>query len=119
MKFALLALVGVAVASQDFQEEDDNQMVELDAEMDMGQGTDDSESEEEEASKYTAKEQTRATAHVKDPNVKARFEYARDKCKNVPDKQKKACFKRNWRLYKPSHNNTIHDYRARAHRKCW
>ena len=124
MKFALIAaLMGATLAStyedEDNQEalaEDDDQ--EDDTVQNLAQESD-SESSEEEASKYTGKEQSKASSHVKDPNVKARFEYARDACKTVPDKKKKACFTRNWRLYKPAHNNTIHDYRARAHRKCW
>ena len=83
------------------------------------QYADSAEESEEEAPKYNAKEQEKATKYTKTPANKARFEYARDACKNTKQKQRKACFTRNWRLYKPHLKNTVHDYRARAHRKCW
>ena len=80
---------------------------------------DESSSSEEPAAKYTPRQQKSAKERVRDPLIKARFEYARDACKNKADHKKKACFKRNWKLYKPHQKNTIHDFRARTHRDCW
>ena len=117
MKFALIAALMGATLVEAYETEEST-LVQRDARA-LAQQESDDESSEEEASRFTAKEQGRAKSHVADPNVKARFEYARDKCKNVPEKKKKACFNRNWRLYKPQHKNTIFDFRARTHRKCW
>jgi hypothetical protein len=80
---------------------------------------DDSDSSEEPASKFTPRQQKSAKSRVRDPLIKARFEYARDQCKNKKPAAKKACFQRNWKLFKPHQKNTIHDFRARTHRACW
>ena len=84
-----------------------------------GEYVDSADESEEEAAKYNKKEQEQSKQYAANPTNKARFEYAKDACKSVKPKEKKACFTRNWRLYKPQHSNTVHDFRARAHRKCW
>jgi hypothetical protein len=57
---------------------------------------------------------------VKDPNVRARFKNATDKCKGHSNPKKRyACFKRNWNLFKPHRQNKLNDLRARAQRACW
>lgn len=88
------------------------------AEQQYYENSDDEETEEE-AARFPAKEQGWSKKYAAHPHNKARYEFAKDACKNVPEKKRKACFTRNWRIYKPAHSNTIHDFRARAHRKCW
>ena len=80
---------------------------------------DEESSSEEPAAKYTPRKVASAKSRVKDPLIKARFHYAKDKCKAVKESKKKDCFKRNWKLYKPHQKNTIHDFRARVQRACY
>ena len=57
---------------------------------------------------------------VKDPNVRARYMNAMDKCKGHSSAKKRySCFKRNWDLFKPHRQNHLNDVRARTHRACW
>jgi hypothetical protein len=57
---------------------------------------------------------------VKDPNVRARYKNAMDKCKGHSNEKKRyKCFKRNWDLFKPHRKNLLNDLRARTHRACW
>jgi hypothetical protein len=57
---------------------------------------------------------------VKDPNVRARYKNATDRCKGHSNPKKRyQCFKRNWNLYKPHRQNKLNDLRARAQRACW
>ena len=57
---------------------------------------------------------------VKDPNVRARYMNAMDKCKGHSSAKKRySCFKRNWNLFKPHRQNHLNDLRARTHRACW
>lgn len=51
--------------------------------------------------------------------LKARYNYARDKCKYKKPDAKKDCFIRNWRLYKPDRKNKLADFRARTQRACY
>ena len=141
MKFSIIALSATAAAGKlndeellelgqyelvqkmahiNYQEPISNQISHVQAKQD-GQFYDNSDDEEteEEAARFSRKEQDKAKKYAAHPHNKARFEFAKDACKNVPEKKRKACFTRNWRLYKPHHSNTIFDFRARAHRKCW
>jgi len=140
MKFAVLALLGVVAAhnDEDYWEWINDALAEVEAppaakkavvkakkpEKQLPAVTqeeldDESSESEEPAAKYTPRQQKSAKSRVRDPLIKARFEYARDACKTKPDRKKKDCFKRNWKLYKPHQKNTIHDFRARTHRACW
>jgi hypothetical protein len=57
---------------------------------------------------------------VKDPNVRARYKSAMDKCKGHSNEKKRySCFKRNWDLFKPHRQNKLNDLRARTTRACW
>ena len=57
---------------------------------------------------------------VKDPNVRARYKNAMDRCKGHSNQKKRyQCFKRNWNLFKPHRQNKLNDLRARTHRACW
>ena len=57
---------------------------------------------------------------IKDPNVRARYKNAMDKCRGQNDDKKRyQCFKRNWNLFKPHRSNKLTDLRARTHRACW
>ena len=69
-----------------------------------------------------ASEFTKASYYrrVKDPNVRARYKNAADRCKGHSNPKKRyQCFKRNWNLYKPHRQNKLNDLRARAQRACW
>lgn len=58
--------------------------------------------------------------YIKDPNVKARYKMARDKCAQFTDEKKKwHCFKRNWNIYKSHRSNKLDDVRARTQRACY
>lgn len=57
---------------------------------------------------------------LKDPNVRARFNFANDKCRKYAKGEKKyKCFKKSWTLFKPHKKNKLLDVRARAQRACW
>lgn len=57
---------------------------------------------------------------VKDPNVRARYKNAMDRCRGqLNEKRRYKCFKRNWNLFKPHRQNKLNDLRARTHRACW
>lgn len=100
MRFALLAAYIAAVVAQEEPE-----YIELDA------------PEVPDAQEYQKASYYR---RVKDPNVRARYKNAMDRCKGHSNAKKRyQCFKRNWNLFKPHRQNKLNDLRARTHRACW
>lgn len=135
MRFSLLALsVQAALAHRIKQRElvqvtdsiddaDDNALIpqayaEKFNQMALAENADASSESEEEASRHTAKEKAWGQKYAKVQHRSARYIHARDACKNEKPSNRRACFIRQWRLFKPKYRNTLHDFRARANRKC-
>ena len=84
-----------------------------------GDTSDSTDSTDEQATNFIKGKEYKAQKRKNNPVLKARFNYARDRCKHKKESSKKDCFIRNWRLYKPDRRNTLKDFRARTHRACW
>jgi hypothetical protein len=85
MRFSILAATIAAVVAHD------SEYIQLEAQLVAPEAPD-------------AKEYQKASYYkrVKDPNVRARYTNAMDKCKAHSNPKKRyACFKRNWNLFKP------------------